>query len=141
MVGGLLTPLRVLALEPDRASAHGILAMLRGHTVDVARDPASAAALLREASYDALIAELRQPPRTLEALWEGLPARLRVATVFVTGGDVSPAVARWVSGTGVDVLLKPFRRETLHEALSRALRAAVDGEAAQAADDEDAETA
>jgi len=113
-------PLRVLIVDDEplaRARLRRLLGQVGGVTVvGEAASAAEARALVASARPELLLLDIQMPGEDGFALLRGLDPR--PAVVFVTAYD--QYAVRAFEENAVDYLLKPFRRERLAEALTRA---------------------
>lgn len=106
----------VLLVDDDAAVAKALAALLSraGYRVSVAGSAREAEILLDE-RFDALVLDLRMPEMRGDALYYLASARqpwLADRTVFVTG-DITEQAEQLIRQTGCQMLLKPFRGDTL----------------------------
>lgn len=128
-----MEPLRVLVVDDDYAVLELFVAYLRGRGLDVrGAEGVEAARDVLDAGVDVLVTELALPDGDgVELLRE---ARLRgVASLVATAPGASEDVVQAFREGAGDVLLKPFRLRTLHDAV-KAARARTDSRRAAARD-------
>ena len=104
---------RVLVVEDEAVVGDLLEEFLRvdGHEVDRATDGREALERVRGAAYGLIVCDVRMPDvdgpafyRELAAIDPGLAQRV----VFVTGDVMSPETRRFLAGTGLRHLEKPF---------------------------------
>jgi CheY-like chemotaxis protein len=120
-------PLRVLVVDDEEAVRRVSARFLErvGHRVDTAADGAEALELLKKATYDAVVADLRMPGLDGEELFHRLRARgdgLEHRLVFLTGDAASEQAARVVAEARVPVLVKPVRLAELARTIVQAAK-------------------
>ncbi len=107
-------PLRVLVVDDEDAVRRVVVRSLRrrGHAVEEATEGARALELLEraDASYDAIVSDLRMPQMSgaellakLRTRGDGMDRRL----IFLTGDTAGPEATRILASTDVPVLQKP----------------------------------
>ncbi len=115
-----MEPLRVLVVDDDYAVLELFVAYLRGRGLDVrGAEGVEAARDVLDAGVDVLVTELALPDGDgVELLRE---ARLRgVASLVATAPGASEDIVQAFREGAGDVLLKPFRLRTLHDAVMAA---------------------
>jgi two-component system, sensor histidine kinase SagS len=120
---------RILVVDTDesiRRSAHHLLGM-QGATVETARDGQEAIALVRQASYSAVLVDIRLPDmdgydifHRLREIYPQMPIILM--TGF--GYDPTHSIVKARQEGLQTVLYKPFRSDRLTESVEQALRQA-----------------
>lgn len=104
---------RVLVVDDELEVAATLVEILRyaGHSVDFAPGGRAALELLREARHDIVITDIRMPEfdgRQLYAeitrQWPALASRV----IFMTGDNLSTAVAEFLAQSGRAIIEKPF---------------------------------
>jgi len=109
-----LTGTRVLVIEDEPALASAVVEALvdEGCVVDRAGDGAEGLARVAEASYDAVICDLKMPRidgmQFYRAMAAAMPALAR-RVIFVTGDVVGTEAERFLDETACRWLSKPFR--------------------------------
>ena len=126
---GTLTGRSVLFVDDEPALREGVEAFgaIRGFTVLTATDGAQGLDLIRRATVDAVVCDLRMPGMdgpTFHAALRRVAPILAARTVFVTG-DVVSATARQASRRQ-PILTKPFSLETLEATLVSLLEGAAE---------------
>ncbi|HVX38422.1 MAG TPA: ATP-binding protein [Gemmatimonadaceae bacterium] len=122
-----LAGIRLLFIDDEPSLRSGMQAFgeLRGFTVLAAQDGIAGLEMVRTASVDAIVCDLRMPGMDGPAFHERLRRErpgLAARTVFVTGDVVSTSGR--ASATRQPVLTKPFSFERLEETLVALMRGA-----------------
>jgi len=109
---------RVLVVddEPEIAALIGELLEAAGYAATLAASGDAALQHLREATWDAVVCDLRMPGLDGPALWREIgrvaPALSR-RVLFVTGDTLSRGAQDFLDASGCPRLDKPFRRHDL----------------------------
>jgi PAS domain S-box-containing protein len=103
---------RLLVVDDEQAIRHAVSIFFRslGHVVDVAASGAEGLSRARNATYDAILLDLRLPDATGDAILRELQkeGRAPAKVVFVTGDTQSDAARAVLQATGCEVVGKPF---------------------------------
>lgn len=111
-------PLRVLVVDDELEIAELVRDMLHmaAYEVETVSTGSSALQRLREAHFDAVVADLHMPGLDGMAMWRELgrvePALAR-RMLFVTGDTLSREANRFFAESGCPSLDKPFRKADL----------------------------
>lgn len=104
-------PLRVLVVDDDPQVGRLLQESLRPAAVTVVHTAADALASFRDVGWDAIVLDIALPDGSGIELYERLVAGrspLAERVVFVSGGSMTPDVARFMLDASSPVVLKPF---------------------------------
>jgi signal transduction histidine kinase/ActR/RegA family two-component response regulator len=121
-----LSELRILVVDDEPAILHCMGALLRPHTVAIARDGPDALETLSRDPFDVVICDLMMPGMSGVDLYREVCNRWPVLArrfVFMTGGTYAKTREDQPDTSEVPVLLKPFDRRDLHATIARVARA------------------
>ncbi len=114
---------RVLLVDDNELVAEVLVSLLAdaGNDVVTAYSAEQALAIVQsaEAAFDAVISDYRLPTLSGLEVIESVRQRWPAATAIILSGDTFDPRLHALSNTGVKVLRKPVRRETLAQALER----------------------
>lgn len=102
---------RVLVVDDEVALTEVIRGFLEHHDVTVATDGPAAWREIEASDWDVVILDLHLGPHSGISLWRELADRgsvLATRVIFMTGGSMTPEVARFVLDANATTLLKPF---------------------------------
>jgi signal transduction histidine kinase len=112
--------------EPDVAELLAEILAQDAHHIETASNGAMALEKIRSVTYDLILSDLRMPSldgaglyRELERHHPGLQRRI----VFITGDNLSPAIAQFLDRIGVPSLTKPFQPDEVRRVVRERLRA------------------
>jgi PAS domain S-box-containing protein len=112
---------RVLLVDDNELVAEVLVSLLAdaGNDVVTANSAEQALAIVQsaEAAFDAVISDYRLPTLSGLEVIESVRQRWPAATAIILSGDTFDPRLHALSNTGVKVLRKPVRRETLAQAL------------------------
>ena len=112
---------RVLLVDDNELVAEVLVSLLAdaGNDVVTANSAEQALAIVQSAemAFDAVISDYRLPTLSGLAVIESVRQRWPAATAIILSGDTFDPRLHALSNTGVSVLSKPVRRETLAQAL------------------------
>jgi len=112
---------RVLLVDDNELVAEVLVSLLEdaGNDVVTANSAEQALAIVQsaEAAFDAVISDYRLPTLTGLEVIESVRQRWPAAAAIILSGDTFDPRLHALSDTGVKVLRKPVRRETLAQAL------------------------
>jgi PAS domain S-box-containing protein len=112
---------RVLLVDDNELVAEVLVSLLAdaGNDVVTANSAEQALAIVQsaETAFDAVISDYRLPTLSGLEVIEGVRQRWPAATAIILSGDTFDPRLHALSNTGVKVLRKPVRRETLAQAL------------------------
>ena len=119
-------PARILVVDDEPEISESLAELLgsEGHTVDTAENGAVALRRLAAQPYDAVISDLRMPILDGPGLYRAIEQRhpeLAPRTGFVTGDSLSPDIRKFLSGTDVACIEKPFARDDVRRLVARLL--------------------
>ncbi len=109
---------RILVIDDEPGLGDVLRSYLVGHQLTVETDADGARAQLQDEDWDVVILDLVLPSDSGVALFDELEARdspLCARVLFVSGGSMTPDVAKFMLAAESPVLLKPFDfRELVH---------------------------
>ena len=117
---------RVLLVEDNELVAEVLVSLLAdaGNDVVTANSAEQAFAIVQsaETAFDAVISDYRLPTLSGLEVIDSVRQRWPAATAIILSGDTFDPRLHALSNTGVKVLRKPVRRETLAQALASGFR-------------------
>jgi CheY-like chemotaxis protein len=113
-------PGRVLVADDEESIRKAIVRVLRhqGYDVEAAEDGLTALRLIRHATYDCLVVDIRMPGMDGLTLYQAVKAfdpSLARRMIFCTGETAAPALLWFLERNGNRLLPKPFRVDQLLE--------------------------
>jgi CheY-like chemotaxis protein len=113
---------RLLIVDDDEATRDAVAGMMRSLAeVVTASDGEDAVALIEGGErFDAVVMDLEMPRadgRVALLRIEEIAPKIARRTVIMTGGSRVPELQRWCDGLGPRLLLKPFSRKALVDAI------------------------
>jgi len=125
---------RVLIAEPEADVQSVVLELLErlGYRVDTADNGETALAKIRGQEYEAVIADFDLPQLDGRSLLDAVRAarpRLAHRVIFLASDTTRPHLIEFTTTTGTLLVGKPFRLDTLRDAMSRLFQETKDGDA------------
>lgn len=113
--------LEVLIIDDEPLVCRALGRMLRGQKVTIATSAEDAMSKLSQQSYDVIFCDLMMPDRTGPELFawaeESRPG-IGERFIFITGGAFTPESEAFLQERSEQVVMKPFRRERLDQAIA-----------------------
>lgn len=113
-------PRHVLVADDEENIRKAVVQVLRhqGYDVEAAEDGHTALRLMRRATYDCLVVDIRMPGMDGLGLYQAVKAfnpGLAKRMIFCTGETAAPSLLWFLEWTGNRLLPKPFRMTQLLE--------------------------
>lgn len=115
-----LKGLNILIIDDEPLVCRTLERMLRGNTLSVATNADDAMAKLSDSNFDVIFCDLMMPKRTgpeLFATAEKERPGIGNHFIFITGGAFTPESERFIKERAEQVILKPFKRQNLEQAI------------------------